>query len=302
MYLKTAINNIRRSPFQAAAAILVLSVTFFIATLISTLIYSSSQLLNYFETRPQVIAFIKQDTKQDAIDALKRKLMNDPRIKDVKFVSKEDALAIYKSATSDNPLLGELVSPSIFPASLEFSIKDLKIAQEIIDEIKKEGIVESVGFTASLGSESNIKDVVARLSRITFYVRISGVVLASVLAITSFLVLMIVVGMRITTRKGDIETLQLIGATKSFISLPLTFEAIIYASVGVFVGWIIALILILYATPTIVSYFSGITILPRNTISFFELFGLILGGELLVGIVIAVFGSSIATARGLSRK
>src|SRR5258708_10189497 len=84
MHLKTAMNNIRRSPFQALAAIFVLSVTFFIATIISTLIYSSSQLLTYFETRPQVIAFIKSDADNSAVDALKTNIMNDARVKDVK--------------------------------------------------------------------------------------------------------------------------------------------------------------------------------------------------------------------------
>ncbi len=302
MHLKTAMNNIRRSPFQALAAIFVLSVTFFIATIISTLIYSSSQLLTYFETRPQVIAFIKSDADSSAVDALKRKLMSDARVKDVKFVSKEDALTIYKSATADNPLLGELVSPSIFPASLEFSIKDLGNAQQIIDEVEKEGVIENVEFTAALGNKTNMKDAIGRLTRIAFYIRVGGIALAVILGVTSFLVLMIVIGMRITTRRGEIETLQLIGASKSFVSFPLTLEAIIYSTLGVTVGWVLALILILYATPTILGYFGGITILPHDTLSFFKLFLIILGGEVMAGIIIAVIGSSIATGRGLSRK
>src|SRR6266404_4716225 len=112
MYIKTALSNIRRSPFQAVAAVMVLTVTFFVATVIALLIYSSAQVLNYFETRPQVIAFLKSDTAQSDIDKLQNKLKADSRVKDVKFVSKDQALTIYKSATSGNPLLGQLVSPS----------------------------------------------------------------------------------------------------------------------------------------------------------------------------------------------
>jgi len=302
MHLKAAINNIRRSPFQAIAAIFILSVTFFIATLISTLIYSSSQLLNYFETRPQVIAFIKSDAEESAINSLKNKLANDSRIKDVKFVSKEDALDIYKRATADNPLLGELVSPSIFPASLEFSIKDLNNTQNIIDEISKEPVIDNIEFTAALGNKTNMKDVIGRLTRIAYYIRVGGVILAGILGVTSFLVLMIVIGMRITTRRGDIETLQLIGASRSFVSLPLTLEAVIYSILGVAVGWVLALILILYATPTILGYFGGINVLPHDTLAFFKLFLVILGAEAFSGVVIALIGSSIATGRGLSRK
>ncbi len=297
MHLKTALSNIRRAPFQAIAAVVVLSVTFFVATIIGILIYSSSQVLNYFETRPQVIAFIKSDAKSEEINALQTKIRSDNRVKDVKFVSKEDALLIYKNATSDNPLLGQLVSPSIFPASIEFSVKDINNAQKIIDETKKEPIVDSVGFTASLGSESTLKDVIKRLSNIAFYIRAGGLTLAAVLGLTSFLVLMVVVGMRTAMKKGEIETLKMMGATSSFIKLPIIIEAIIYVTAGVIFGWILGLILILYATPSILSYFATIPVLPKNTLDFFELNFIILGVELLVGFIIAILGGLTAVSR-----
>lgn len=151
IHLKTALGNIRRSPFQALAATFVLTLTFFVATIVSVLGYSSSQLLSYFATRPQVIAFLKDSATTDQIAALQHQLEADSRVREVRYVSKEEALSIYKNATSDNPLLGQLVSPSIFPASLEFSVKDLSFAQSIIDQVKSESIVDSVGFTAALG-------------------------------------------------------------------------------------------------------------------------------------------------------
>lgn len=301
MYLKTALSNIRRSPFQAIVAILVLTVTFFVATLIAVLIYSSAQVLNYFETRPQVIAFIKSDAKTEDVTALKDKLTADSRLKDIKYVTKEDALKIYKNATSDNPLLGQLVSPSIFPASLEFSVKDLNNTSKVIDEVKKDPIVDSVSFTASLGNESSLKDVLSRLTKITSYVRIGGLVLAFILAFTSFLVLMVIVSMRIAMKKSEIETLKLMGATSSFIKTPIMLEAIIYVTAGVVIGWILALILLLYASPTVINYFGAITVLPRQSSAFFELNLAILAGELLVGFVIALAGGWAAVTRAVSK-
>ena len=115
IHFRTALDYIRRSPFQALAAVFVLTLTFFVATLVSVLTYSSSKLISYFETRPQVIAFLKDDAPQESVALLQHQLEADTRIKETKYVSKEEALSIYKKATSDNPLLGELVSPSIFP-------------------------------------------------------------------------------------------------------------------------------------------------------------------------------------------
>ncbi|MGA2910243.1 MAG: permease-like cell division protein FtsX [Candidatus Microgenomates bacterium] len=297
IHFKTAWDYIRRSPFQALAATFVLSLTFFVATLVSVLVYSSSKLITYFETRPQVIAFLKDTASDNDIANLQHKLQTNPKIQDVKYVSKEEALSIYKNATSDNPLLGQLVSPSIFPASLEFSVTDLSYAQTAIDSVKSEPIVDSVGFTAALGGETSLNQVVARLRTITTYVKIGGVVFVGLLAITSLVVLLTIISMRIVGRKEEVEILNLIGATQGFIRSPIIIEAFIYTAFGIVLGWAIAFIAILYLAPTAVSYFGEIPILPESALGIFELFGIIFIGEILIGLVLALSGSLLAISR-----
>lgn len=302
IHLKTAWHNIRRSPFQALAAVFILSITFFVATVISILLYSSGQVLKYFETRPQIIAFLKDEATPEQISGFQSKLSGDSRIKEVTYVSKEQALEIYKKATSDNPLLSELVSPSIFPASLELSLTDLSFAEAVIDEVKQEEIVDEVGFTASLGGEETLSSVVQRLRSIIFYLRVGGGVFAGFLASTSLLVLLVVIGMRMTSRRDEVEILDLIGATPGFIRGPIVLEAAIYAVSGVLVGWVLALILVLYSTPTLISYFAEIPILPRDTVQLISFFGIILAGELGVGLILAVTGSMVAVSRARRRR
>ncbi|MBU0776897.1 permease-like cell division protein FtsX [Patescibacteria group bacterium] len=302
IHFRTALDYARRSPFQALAAIFVLALTFFVGTLLAVLVYSSGKALSHFETRPQIIAFLKDDVTAEEISSFQNTLNKDSRVKDVAYVSKEEALEIYKDATADNPLLSELVSPSIFPASLEFSLTDLNFAEEVINEVKKISLVDQVGFTASLGGESTLGDVVTRLRTITWYVRIGGAVFVGLLVGTSLLVLLVIITMRITTRRGEMEILSLIGATKKFIRSPIIMEALIYAFVGVFLGWIFALILVLYATPGIVSYFGEIPVLPRDTVQLFILMGIILAVEIVVGVSLALFGSTLAISRVRRRK
>ena len=174
IHIKTAWDSIRRSPYQALAAILVLAITFFVSSILVVRVYFWNKLLNYFETRPQVIAFIKDEVEEEKILALKTKLEGDGRLKEIKYVTKEDALEIYKKATSDNPLLSELVSPDIFPASIEFSLNDLEYTQAVVSEIELEVIVDDVGFTANLGSGTELGAVVERLRAVTNYVRLEG--------------------------------------------------------------------------------------------------------------------------------
>lgn len=297
IHFKTAWDYIRRSPFQALAASFVLTLTFFVATLVSVLVYSSSKLITYFETRPQVIAFLKANAKDNDIADLQHRLAQDLHIKDIKYVSKEEALSIYKKATSDNPLLGQLVNPSIFPASLEFSVTDLSFAQSIIDKVKAEGIVDSVGFTAALGGETSLNDVVNRLKTITSYVRIGGIVFVGLLFATSLVVLLVITSMRVVGRREEVEILNLIGATKGFIRRPIVIEAFIYTLFGVILGWAISFIAVLYLAPTVVAYFGEIPILPRDALGIFELFGIIFAIEIVVGAILALSGSLLAISR-----
>lgn len=301
LHLKTSFEYIKRSPFQAMAAISVLTLTFFIGTLLAILVYASNQTLKYFETRPQIIAFLSDDAATEAISDLQNRLSRDLRLKDIKYVSKQEALEIYKKATADNPLLSELVSPTIFPASLEFSVTNLSFAQTVIDEIKNETTVQSVGFTASLGKQDALSDVVQKLKTATFYMRTGGIVLVSILAFSSLLVLMVAIGMRIATRKSEIETLNLIGATPGFIRSPIVLEAVNYSILGVALGWLLSFILILYISPSVISYFGEIPVLPKDVLKFFGLLGAILGLEVVVGLTIAFLGSRIAIGRALKK-
>ena len=303
IHFKTAWHNIRRAPFQALAAVFVLSVTFFVATILAVFVYATGQALDYFETRPQVIAFLKDEVTAEQISSLQAKLIADRRVKDVHYVSKEEALDIYKAATSDNPLLSELVSPTIFPASLEFSLMDLSFADSVIGEIQDEDIVDQVGFTASVGfGRESIQSVVDRLRSITLYIRIGGGAFASLLVGTSFLVLLVIISIRMSTRREEVEILDLIGATAGFIRSPIIIEALMYALFGVLVGWAASLILVLYATPSVISYFGEIPVIPKDTLALMYLFGVILAAELVIGFLLALVGSLFAVSRARRKR
>lgn len=302
IHIKSAFDHISRSPFQALAAIMVLSITFFVTTILSVLVYSTQETIKYYETRPQVIAFLKEDVPEEQIIALRDKLASDARVKELNYVSKERALEIYKEATSDNPLLSELVNPSIFPASIEFSLTDLLNTESLIAELRQQEIVDEVGYTASVGGEDKLSQQLERLKTVTYYLRVGGATFALLLVSTSFLVLLIIIGMRMASRKSEIEILDLLGASAGFIRLPILIEALVYTILGVIIGWIFALILVLYSTPSLISFFDTIPVLPKSTMQLLVLFLIILAGELLAGIFLALSGSTLALSRVKRRR
>lgn len=297
--IKTGFTYVRRAPYQAISVVLVMAVTFFVSTMIGLLVYGSTKLLVYFETRPQIIAFLKTDVSDGQIGTLTEIYKNDSRVRELKLVSKEDAFALYKNATASNPLLGELVSPSIFPASLELSVNDLSYADSLVSELKGKDGVESVGFTASVGGQDQLSSVINRLKNITKSVRIAGVGAVAVLLVTSFLVLLVVMSMRISMRKNEIESLRMLGATGAFIRNPILVEASIYAILGVLSGWFAASLVIMYTSPKLLGYFGTVEVLPHSLPDLLSLLGIILGVELLIGVVIAFFGAVAAVSRSL---
>jgi len=284
--LKTTWTHIRRTPYQSLAAVLIMTLTFFIITVFTLLAAGSQAILSYFETRPQVTAFFEDQVTLEQIDLLKAKLAETEKIKEIKYISKEEALAIYREQNKDDPLLLEMVTANILPASLEVSTTSIAYLGEIAEILRQEPGVEEVIFQ---------QDVVEALHKWTTNIRRIGAVLAIAFSSTALLTILVIIGMKVAMRKEEVEIMGLIGASRGFIRAPFIFEGIFYGVLGAFVAWGICYLFLLYATPFLVGFLAGIPILPVPILFMLA----ILGGEILLGIFIGTLGSFIAVRRYL---
>lgn len=285
-HLKTTWTHIRRSPYQALAAVGIMTLTFFLSSAVVLVAAGSHSLLRYFETRPQVTAFFKDEVKSEQIEELKVKLSQTGKVKEIRYISKEEALEIYREQNKTDPLLLEMVTANILPASLEVSTLDIAYLGEVAQILRQESGVEEVIFQ---------EDVVKTLKGWTDTIRKVGVALIAFLGLVSFLIVLIITGMKVAARKDEIEILQLIGSTNWYIRAPFILEGVFYGTVGAVLGWGIACLLLLYSTPLLVEFLAGIPILPVSIAFMFS----VLGGEILVGILIGSLGSLLAVKRYL---
>jgi cell division transport system permease protein len=276
----------RRSPYQALAATLIMFLTFFLATVFVLTAGGFQVVLRYFETRPQVTAFLKDETTLEQVDTIKARLAQTGKVKEAKYISKEEALVIYREQNKNDPLLLEMVTANILPASLEVATKDIAFLPEVAQILKSEPGVEEVVFQ---------EDVVRALHNWTSTLRKIGIGLIGALGLVSLLIILVIIGMKITLRKEEIEILQLIGASPWYIRAPFIFEGMFYGVIGAILAWGIGYLLLLYATPFLVKFLSGIPILPVP-IPFMLA---VLGIEILAGIVIGSLGSLLAVRRYL---
>ena len=290
---KTTWNHIRRSPYQSLAAIMVMTTSLFIASIFIMAALLSQKVLNFFETRPQVIAYLKDDVSQDQIQVLKDKLKNTGQVKEIKYISKEEALAIYREQNKDDPLLLEMVTAKILPASIEFSATDIKYLSNLANTLNNEEII-SQDERGNKEIEMP-KDIVESLTTFTSSVRKAGATLIGFLALQAFIVILIVISVKISQRKDEIEILRLIGASNRQIRTPFILEGLFYGISGSILAWGLAYLLILYTTPFLIDFFTDIPVLP---IPLFFMLSLLFA-EVAFGAIIGFLGSYLSVRRYL---
>lgn len=284
--VKTMLRNARRSPYQAMAAILIMTLTFLTISFFTLLLSGSSAVITFFESKPQVTAFFKNEADAEQIKTLGEQLRESGRISSVKYVSKQEALEIYKEQNKEDPLLLDLVTADILPASLEVSTHKIEDLAVVSETLKSSSIVQEVIYQ---------KDIVSALTSWTNAVRKIGLALIIVLSLVSVFIMSIIIGVKISQKKEDIEIMKLIGASNWYIRWPFIYEGIFYGIIGALIGWAIATLALWYSTPFLASFLTGIPIFPIPVIFFF----MILGGELIFAIVLGFISSFVAVLRYL---
>lgn len=280
----TVFKHIRRSPYQSIAAIFMTTITFFIVSVFALVVLGAHSMLAFFESRPQVTAFFKDEAITANVDSLKNNIKGTVVVEDMRYLSKDDALAIYRQQNSDNPLLLEMVTADILPASLEVSAKNVTDLETIAGVMQKDPLVEEVVFQ---------KDVIDTLKKWVSGVRTAGIILSGLLIFASLTTIIMILGLKFTARKTEINTLSLLGATSWYIRGPFVAEGIIYAVSGALLGWGFSYLVLLYLTPNLVTFLAEIAILPVPV--WVMLAGL--GGQILLACLIGALASFIATRR-----
>jgi cell division transport system permease protein len=287
--IKRTIKLLRRSPYQALAAGLAMTLTFFVASIFAVLVIGGQMVLNYVEQRPQVIAFFKDDATETKINDVIAKVKSTGLAKEIKYVTKDEALAIYRERNKDEPLLLESVSADFLPASIDVSVNRASDIGEVTQIVKSEPIVERV---------ITPQDLVKQLVKWTSAIRAGGVVFVTALLAISFLIIIMVVGMRIALRRDEIAIMNLVGATKFYIAKPFLTEGAIYGIIGASVSTFLVYALLLIYSQPIQNFLGPIQVFPINPLFFIYLWV----GEALLAVVVGVSGSALALYRYLKIK
>ncbi len=286
--LTSALTAMRRSPYQTLAAVIMVTLTCFVGYTFSLVLIGAEKVLQYFETRPQVIAFFELDASSAEIESLKTAMQQKPYVDQVTLVSKDQALELYKQENKDDPLLLELVSAEILPASIEVSGRSAETLSQIKDDLTTADGVDDVVFQ---------QDVLTTLTNWTKSLRYIGLASIGILALTSFLLIMVIIGIKITAKKQAIHIMRIIGATKGYIQAPFMFEGILYGLIGSLLGWLVMYSGLLYLTPWLQSFLGTIPLLPVPL----PFLAMQVGIGTLIAMVVGAFASLTAARRMIKK-
>lgn len=283
---KTTTKRIKRNPYNAIAAVLVMFLTFFVIGVFFLVSLASNVIIHYYETRPQITAFLKDDTSTAQVEEMRTKISSIDSVTEVKYISKEEALEIYKERNKDEPILSEFVTADILPASIEVSGSKISEFGKIANDIKNEPQVSRVVY---------YEEIIDTLMKVTSTVRWVGIAIISFLLLTSVTVTLIVIGLNIALHREEIEIMKLVGATKAYVRTPFILEGVSYGFISAFLAVLTLAIAYPFIAPFIERAFNPIPLYPTGPLIFVYL----LLGEMFIGFLVGAAGAWIATRRYL---
>ena len=207
-------------------------VLFFLSVAILTYLKSSS-IENYFKENITVSIYLKNSSRDSDIKQINKFLNLNENVKSIEFISKEDAAELFTNEIGEefvgflgyNPLL-DLISVRLFGDKI-----DIYNIEKFIESLDNFEFIEEIEYDKPL-----VESLVNNFKKIGVLIIVTSVLFF----ITSFILINNSIKISIYSKRDIIKTMQLVGATKSFIRRPFIAS---YIRIG-FYSSIISLILL----------------------------------------------------------
>jgi cell division transport system permease protein len=259
---------------------------FIVLTMLGALglfVINTEKISGYVKENIPMTVYFKREASDTVTKAFGVRLQNSGFIKDYVFISKEDAvknnpdlMKDYEAMLDENPLLDSYDIHLKGDYVQKDSIKDIEI------ELRSDPAVGDISYDNVLVDLAN-----ENIKTITYWI----LILSAVLAFIAMLLINSALRLSIYSHRFTIKTMQMVGATKSFIRRPYIWKGIKLGIIGALLS-ICALIYLVYwldgAFPVLNIWEDWV---PT---------AIVLAGVLVFGIIIALISTFFATQRFLN--
>jgi len=287
--MANSIKHILRNPWDSITAILVMTLTVFVTSALGVMLYSSDKMLAYLENRLEVTAFFSENTTEDYILAIKQELEVQSEaigVEQVRYISQDEALEIFKRQNQNNPETLEFVTADILPASLSVSARSLNDLQLLAERLEEDERVEDVLYQ---------RDIAEKFEAWNSRIRMVGIVFSIYLLAMSVLILLIVMSLSIREFSKEIEVMRLVGASTGYIRWPFILDGAFYGFFAAVVSTIGIFFLLPYVQQFSNELVSGLVLFDNMYLFTAYVFV----GSLALGVILGVTGSLLAIRKQL---
>ena len=196
---------------------LINTVVLFTLSLIGFIYLNSTSIENYFKENVTINVYLKNDTKESENKQLIKLLSLNDEVKNVSYLSKEDAAKIFSSEIGEefigflgyNPLLDAI---------------SIQLNGDKIDIYSIESFIENLDNFQYIDEIEYNKPLVEALTKNFEKIGLWIMFISVLFIITSFILINNSIKISIYSKRDIIKTMQLVGATSKFIRRPFIYQ------------------------------------------------------------------------------
>ncbi|MEJ2762008.1 MAG: permease-like cell division protein FtsX [Gammaproteobacteria bacterium] len=195
---------------------------------------NAQRVLDNWEGAVRISLYLKQDVSGDQARRLAEQLRREDGVKDVRYISPDQALKEYKTASGFNQALDALKTNPL-PAVLVVTPKLASLSSD-----RGEALLARLNHLSQVDSAQYDSRWIRRLLAIVRILQRGVIILACLLAIAVLLVVGNTIRLAINNRRIEIEINKLFGATNAFVQRPFLYSGLLHGMVGSLIAWILA--------------------------------------------------------------
>ena len=288
--MRRAWQNIRGNLFPNLTTIGIIAISMLIFSTFTLIAFNLASFLKIWEDKIEVMTYLKRETPLREVESLLTHTRQLEGVETVRYISPSDAMTFMEVKLGSQKNLLEGIQPGALPPSLEIQLKkeyrNSTRIKEVVSRLKQFPQIEEIQYG---------QEWVETFSALVHILRLTQWILGGLLLIAMIFIISNTLQLTVSSRREEIEIMHLVGASPSFIQVPLYIEGLIQGLFGAGLAIFFLLLLhkgfFLYIPPSIQTWLAGIPVLflPSETIARILLGGMVLG----------IFGSFIASMRFL---
>lgn len=266
------------------SVVLSIALVLFLLGVLGLLVLNTKKLADHFKEQITVSVFLKDNAKPVEIDQLQKSLAMADYTKTAVYVSKEDAAEQYSEDIGENfqEFLGYNPLKNSFDVNLKADFVSSAQVAEIAESLSNKSFVDDVSYDQPLISLLN-----DNVKKISLWILLAS----AVFTVIAVLLINSSIRLSIYSKRFIIKTMQMVGATKTFIRKPFIVNNV---KLGLY-GGLIALMALVVAL-----YYVDRTFPELGIFEDVPLLGGLFLGVLILGILISYISTFFATQRFLN--